>query len=243
MGWWWCWRVFVKSRGKGAKVTDLMLKNKPFYCCSQQRTRRLFPLVQVQMFSFCTLNKPLLVNIDWMSVTAICGIVWVCWIKLRSPCQFINISARQTDELNFLPSNEDVVISVFSFCAEFKRLKPCLHYQSFLGQRPSKKTWSKFSWTSSTVYTIKVIWGTFTRNHGKCIKIWTFHIKLQFYFHKCNILCIAILRHHLRKVVRKYKWKTFVDILLYLDQYFVPKAYVYHISPFILLLTLKIEKI
>ena len=32
-----------------------------------------------------------------------------------------------------------------------------LHYQSFLGQSPSKKTWSKFSWTSSTVYTIKVI--------------------------------------------------------------------------------------
>ena len=33
-----------------------------------------------------------------------------------------------------------------------------------------------------------------------------------------------------------------VDILLYFDQYYVPKAYVYHISPFILLLTLEIEK-
>ena len=45
-----------------------------------------------------------------------------------------------------------------------------LHYQSFLGQSPSKKTWSKYSWTCSTVYTIKVIWGICTRNHGKCIK-------------------------------------------------------------------------
>ena len=39
----------------------------------------------------------------------------------------------------------------------FDKLKLRLHYQSFLGQSPSKKTWSKFSWTSSTVYTIKVI--------------------------------------------------------------------------------------
>ena len=30
----------------------------------------------------------------------------------------------------------------------------------------------------------------------------------------------------------KIQVKIFVDILLYLDQYFVPKAFVYHISPF-----------
>ena len=37
--------------------------------------------------------------------------------------------------------------------------------------------------------------------------------------------------------------KTSEFFLLYLDQYYVPKAYVYHISPFTLLLTLGIEKI
>ena len=43
------------------------------------------------------------------------------------------------------------------FKADRDSIKLRLHYQSFLGQSPSKKAWSKFSWTRSTVYTIKVI--------------------------------------------------------------------------------------
>ena len=45
------------------------------------------------------------------------------------------------------------------------------------------------------------------------------------------------------KRCRKIQVKNFVDILLYLDQYHVQRAYVYHMSPFVLLLTLEIEKI
>ena len=41
----------------------------------------------------------------------------------------------------------------------------------------------------------------------------------------------------------KIQVKIFVDILLHLDKYFVPKAYIFHISPFILLLTQEIDKI
>ena len=49
-------------------------------------------------------------------------------------------------------------------------IKLRLHYQSFLGQSPSKKTWSKFSWTSSTVYTIKELVQEITENALKSSK-------------------------------------------------------------------------
>ena len=46
------------------------------------------------------------------------------------------------------------------------------------------------------------------------------------------MLCLAFSQTPPTKRYTKVQVTIFVDILLYLDQYVVPKAFAYHISPF-----------
>ena len=115
-------------------------------------------------------------------------------------------------------------------CIKRNLMRVCnKHYQSFLGQSPSK-----FSWTRSNVYTIKLIWATCTTNRWKIPKnlviMSIFCVKTSFCFRLCNILYFAILKCLMRNCIRKYKCEYIVYILQGLIYYFVPKTFVCEIN-------------
>ena len=60
----------------------------------------------------------------------------------------------------------------------------------------------------------------------------TFHIKLQFIFASAIFYVLSFSDTTYKTLYGKNKWKFFIDILLYLGQYFVPKVFIYHLSPF-----------
>ena len=62
-----------------------------------------------------------------------------------------------------------------------------------------------------------------------------FHIKLQFYFRYAIFYVLQFSDTTYKTLYENTSKNFFADILLYLDQYYVSQAYVYHISPFTLL--------
>ena len=113
-------------------------------------------------------------NLRIIKIKELSYLIWEISYSIRELFNWVGQFSNSIKELStfILCCGWNYSISIDSYNAKKKQaiVKLRLHYQSFLGQSPSKKTWSKFSRTRSTVYTINVLWATCTRNRWKMQK-------------------------------------------------------------------------